>query len=108
MLVCRYLNQNFVRVHYFVRVEYSDPALNDVPPKVAEVDKVLFINLWGIISFLYIYFVYLLRQLQRTIIGALWILDLGRLMDIQVSNKIMGGAPLSPQRPGPTQNFETL
>jgi hypothetical protein len=39
MLVCRYLNQNFVRVHYFVRVEYSDPALNDVPPQVADVDK---------------------------------------------------------------------
>lgn len=41
MLVCRYLSQNFVRVHYFVRVEYSDPALNDVPPPVADVEKVL-------------------------------------------------------------------
>lgn len=43
MLVCRYLNQNFVRVHYFVRVEYSDPALNDVPPPVVDVDKVHYI-----------------------------------------------------------------
>ena len=40
----------------------------------------------------------------KTLKGAL---ELEKINDI-LKLYLMGGAPLSPQRPGPTQNFETI
>eukprot|EP00123_Amoebidium_parasiticum_P022241 comp8306_c0_seq1/m.3707 comp8306_c0_seq1/g.3707 ORF comp8306_c0_seq1/g.3707 comp8306_c0_seq1/m.3707 type:complete len:155 (-) comp8306_c0_seq1:604-1068(-) len=44
LLTCSYKKQEFVRVGYYVNVDYTDPEMRDNPPPVTEFDK-LFRNI---------------------------------------------------------------
>jgi len=41
LLSCSYRDQMFLRVGYYVHTEYNDPALNENPPAVPQVDKII-------------------------------------------------------------------
>ncbi|PRP82763.1 hypothetical protein PROFUN_09848 [Planoprotostelium fungivorum] len=41
ILSCSYVNQEFIKIGYFVRSEYADPKLNENPPKISQTDKMI-------------------------------------------------------------------
>ncbi len=41
LLTCSYLDQEFIRIGYYVNSEYSDEQLRETPPETVQVDKLV-------------------------------------------------------------------
>jgi histone chaperone ASF1 len=39
LLTCSYLDQEFIRIGYYVNSEYSDEQLRETPPETVQIDK---------------------------------------------------------------------